>query len=155
MAGRTSRYNKLESDIDIVCGDIKEAADIFGAASFNVVTSNPPYMIGEHGLQNPYMPKAIARHEILCTLEDVASQASRVLKDRGYKFQLNLMSLHGIYGRRAAQVSHCLLKNGYYDYVGSDLHWLGVYEDTVEHLLLTRTEQQQLKALLENNHSLW
>ena len=83
MAGRTIRYNKLESDIDIVCGDIKEAADIFGAASFNVVTSNPPYMIGEHGLQNPYMPKAIARHEILCTLEDVASQASRVLKDRG------------------------------------------------------------------------
>ena len=46
MAGRTIRYNKLESDIDIVCGDIKEAADIFGAASFNVVTSNPPYMIG-------------------------------------------------------------------------------------------------------------
>lgn len=83
MAGRTIRYNKLESDIDIVCGDIKEAADIFGAASFNVVTSNPPYMIGEHGLQNPYMPKAIARHEIMCTLEDVVSQASKVLKDRG------------------------------------------------------------------------
>ena len=85
----------------------------------------------------------------------MADEDYRVLKDRGYKFQLNLMSLHGIYGRRAAQVSHCLLKNGYYDYVGSDLHWLGVYEDTVEHLLLTRTEQQQLKALLENNHSLW
>ena len=32
--------------VDIVCGDIKEAAGIFGAASFDVVTSNPPYMIG-------------------------------------------------------------------------------------------------------------
>ena len=85
----------------------------------------------------------------------MADEDYRVLKDRGYKFQLNLMSLHGIYGRRAAQVSHRLLKNEYYDYAGSDLHWLGVYEDTVEHLLLTRTEQQQLKALLENNHSLW
>lgn len=83
MAGRTVSYNHLEQDIDIVCGDIKEAAEIFGAASFHVVTSNPPYMIGQHGLQNPYMPKAIARHEILCTLEDVVSQASRVLKDRG------------------------------------------------------------------------
>lgn len=84
MARRSVTYNNLEQDIDIVCGDIKEAAEIFGAASFHAVTCNPPYMIGQHGLQNPYMPKAIARHEILCTLEDVVSQASRVLKDRGH-----------------------------------------------------------------------
>lgn len=83
MAERSVKYNSLESDIEIVCGDIKEAADIFGAASFHVVTSNPPYMIGQHGLQNPYMAKAIARHEVLCTLEDVVSQAAAVLKDRG------------------------------------------------------------------------
>ena len=83
MASRSVAYNGLESAIDIVCGDIKEAAEIFGAASFDVVTSNPPYMIGQHGLRNPDMPKAIARHEVLCNLEDVVSQASRVLKDRG------------------------------------------------------------------------
>lgn len=83
MASRSVRYNGLDSDIDIVCGDIKEAAEIFGAASFHAVTCNPPYMIGQHGLQNPYVAKAIARHEILCTLEDVVSQAARVLKDRG------------------------------------------------------------------------
>lgn len=83
MAGRSVRYNHLEDDVEIVQGDIKEAADIFGAASFDVVTSNPPYMIGQHGLQNPYMAKAIARHEILCTLEDVVSQTAKVLKDRG------------------------------------------------------------------------
>lgn len=83
MAQRSVAYNNLEQDIDIVCGDIKEAAEIFGAASFHAVTSNPPYMIGQHGLQNPYMAKAIARHEILCTLEDVVSQAAKVLKDRG------------------------------------------------------------------------
>ena len=34
-------------------------------------------MIGQHGLQNPYMAKAIARHEILCTLEDVVSQTAK------------------------------------------------------------------------------
>ena len=83
MARRSVRYNSLESDIDIICGDIKEAADIFGAASFDVETSNPPYMIGQHGLRNPDMPKAIARHEVLCNLEDVVSQASKVLKERG------------------------------------------------------------------------
>ena len=83
MARRSVLYNCMEEDIDIVCGDIKEAAEIFGAASFDVVTSNPPYMIGQHGLRNPNMPKAIARHEVLCNLEDVVSQASKVLKERG------------------------------------------------------------------------
>mgnify|MGYP000463652106 CR=1 FL=1 len=59
MAGRSVRYNHLEDDVEIVRGDIKEAADIFGAASFDVVTSNPPYMIGQHGLKNPSETKAI------------------------------------------------------------------------------------------------
>ena len=89
MATRSVQYNGLEYSVDIVCGDIKEAAGIFGAASFDVVRSNPPYMIGAHGLQNPYMAKAIARHEVLCTLEDVVSQASKVLKDRGRFFMVH------------------------------------------------------------------
>ena len=83
MAERSVRYNHMEEDVSIVQGDIKEAAGIFGAASFHVVTCNPPYMIGQHGLPNPHMPKAIARHEVLCTLEDVVSQASKLLTDRG------------------------------------------------------------------------
>ena len=83
MADRSVKYNCLDDRIQIVEGDIKEAAGIFGAASFDVVTCNPPYMIGQHGLTNPHMPKAIARHEILCTFDDVANQAARVLKDRG------------------------------------------------------------------------
>ncbi len=56
---------------------------MFGAASFDVVTCNPPYMTADHGLTNPHLPKAIARHEVLCTLEDVIAQTSRVLKSRG------------------------------------------------------------------------
>ena len=83
MAGRSVIYNELESDVNIVQGDIKEAAEIFGAASFDVVTCNPPYMIGNHGLRNDDMPKTIARHEVLCTLEDVVREAAKVLKDRG------------------------------------------------------------------------
>ena len=83
MARRSVELNDLSDSVSIIQGDIKEAASIFGAASFDVVTSNPPYMIGQHGLRNPDMPKAIARHEVLCNLEDVVSQASRVLKDRG------------------------------------------------------------------------
>lgn len=83
MAARSVAYNHLEEQISIRQGDIKEASAMFGRASFDVVTSNPPYMIHSHGLENPHLPKAIARHEILCTLEDVISQASKVLKVRG------------------------------------------------------------------------
>ena len=83
MARRSVAYNHLEESISIVTGDIKEAAALFGAASFDVVTSNPPYMTGNHGLVNPEQPKAIARHELLCTLEDVVSQSSRLLKPGG------------------------------------------------------------------------
>ena len=86
MARRSVELNALSDSVSIVQGDIKEAASIFGAASFDVVTCNPPYMIGQHGLTNPHLPKAIARHEILCSFDDVACQAARVLKDRGRFF---------------------------------------------------------------------
>jgi len=83
MARRSVAINGLEEKINIVIGDIKEAGQIFGGASFDVVTCNPPYMIGDHGIANPDAPKAIARHEILCTLEDVVSQAAKVLRPGG------------------------------------------------------------------------
>ena len=83
MAQRSVCLNDLEEKVKIVRGDIREAADLFGKGTFDVVTSNPPYMTGRHGLVNPDMPKAIARHEILCTLEDVIAQASMVLKENG------------------------------------------------------------------------
>jgi len=83
MAIRSVAFNGLENKIEIMQGDIKEASCIFGGASFDVVTSNPPYMNENHGLVNPDSHKAIARHEILCTLEDVIREASKVLKDKG------------------------------------------------------------------------
>ena len=83
MAARSVILNKLTDKIDIVHGDIKEAEKIFKKASFDVVTSNPPYMNDNHGIKNPEMPKAIARHEILCTLEDVIKEATLMLKPSG------------------------------------------------------------------------
>lgn len=83
MAKRSVLYNHLEDKIKVVCGDIKEASALFGAASFDVVTTNPPYMNDKHGLKNPDLPKAIARHEVMCTLEDVIREAAKVLKVNG------------------------------------------------------------------------
>ncbi|MDE7029650.1 MAG: tRNA1(Val) (adenine(37)-N6)-methyltransferase [Lachnospiraceae bacterium] len=84
MARRSVQLNHLEDKISIVTGDLREADQFFDAASFDVVTCNPPYMIGQHGLKNPDAPKAIARHEILCTLEDVVRMAARLLRPGGY-----------------------------------------------------------------------
>lgn len=89
MARRSVQLNGLEDKIDIVTGDIKEADKLFAAASFDVITCNPPYMIGKHGLTNPDAPKAIARHEILCTLEDVVRNAAKLLKPGGSFFMVH------------------------------------------------------------------
>ena len=83
MATRSVAYNNLTDKIQIVNGDIKEAAKLFGPASFDVVTTNPPYMNDNHGIKNPELPMAIARHEILCSLEDVVREGAKVLKENG------------------------------------------------------------------------
>lgn len=89
MARRSVLLNGLENKIDIVTGDIKEAGSLFDAASFDVITCNPPYMIEQHGLTNPEDAKAIARHEILCTLEDVIAQAAGLLRPGGNFFMVH------------------------------------------------------------------
>lgn len=83
MAARSVALNHLEEKVSIVKGDIKEASRLFGAASFDVVTSNPPYINDAHGLKNQDLPKAIARHEVLCTLDDVAREAAKLLRPGG------------------------------------------------------------------------
>ena len=86
MAARSVAWNGLQDKISIVTGDIKEADRIFPSASFDCITCNPPYMIGQHGVVNPDEPKAIARHEILCSFGDVAGQTAKLLRPGGHFF---------------------------------------------------------------------
>ena len=83
MARRSVMLNHLENKIDIVTGDIKDASKYFGASSFDVVTTNPPYMINSHGLKNGLEAKTIARHEVLCTLEDIIRESAKLLRPKG------------------------------------------------------------------------
>lgn len=82
MARRSVIFNRLQERIHITTGDISTASALFGNQSFDAVVTNPPYMNDRHGLKNPELPKAIARHEILCTLEDVIRESSRILKPK-------------------------------------------------------------------------
>ncbi len=83
LARRSVELNGLSDRIKIITGDIKNAAELFGKASFSVVTVNPPYMNEDSGLINPSSAKAIARHELLCTLEDVLRVSASLLKPGG------------------------------------------------------------------------
>lgn len=89
MSKKSVELNQLEQKISVVQGDIKEVQNIFERHSFNAVTSNPPYMLCTQGKQNPNDSKAIARHEVLCTLEDVVSAADFLLKSHGRFFMIH------------------------------------------------------------------
>ena len=89
MARRSVMYNGLEDKIDIIEGDIRNASKRFGAGSFQVITVNPPYMIGEHGLKNENEALYIARHEVLCTLEDVLRDSARLLTPKGRLYMVH------------------------------------------------------------------
>lgn len=84
MARRSVKLNGLEEKIEILTGDIREADRLFEAASFDVITCNPPYMIGKHGLQNAERVKTIARHEVCCTFQDIAEMTAKLLRPGGH-----------------------------------------------------------------------
>lgn len=84
MARRSLIINGQEGKIRIDHGDVKEVRNLYKQDSFDYVTCNPPYMTGSHGKTNEEYEKAISRHEILCTLEDVVSASAWLLKHSGH-----------------------------------------------------------------------
>ena len=89
MAERSVKMNGLEDKVSIVRGDVKDALKLFKRESFNVITSNPPYMTESAGAGNENEPKAIARHEIMCTLDDVIREGSKLLKVSGRFYMIH------------------------------------------------------------------
>ncbi len=84
MARRSVALNHLESRVSILTGDIANCpVELVPKGMFHHVVSNPPYQKKGSGIQNPTDSKAIARHEIFCTLEDVISLAARSLTEGG------------------------------------------------------------------------
>lgn len=89
MAQRSITLNDLGERVKIVNEDLKEIVNKMDLYSFDAVTSNPPYMNPGAGLINPEGMKAISRHEVKCTLEDVISTSSKMLKDRGHFYMVH------------------------------------------------------------------
>ena len=119
MARRSVLHNHLEDRVEIVTGDIKEAAEIFKPAFFDVITTNPPYMLAEHGLKNPDDAKADARHEVLCTLDDILRESMRLLQDKGRFYMIH----------RPFRLTEILIKMNYYKIEPKRIQFIYPYID--------------------------
>lgn len=86
LAQKSIRLNGLQGRVSIICGDVKKIRDIFSPSEFDVITCNPPYMKNTCGLKNENEALRIARHEVLCSLEDVIEGAAYLLKPGGKLF---------------------------------------------------------------------
>ena len=83
-ANRTLALNGLCERVHFDLGDIKNGAEIYGKRQFDLITCNPPYMPCGTAVKNELSTKVIARHEVLCTLEDVISVGAMLVKQHGH-----------------------------------------------------------------------
>jgi len=84
MAVRSIDYNGLSNRLQMIHGDIKDMPEKLGHGKFDVVTCNPPYFTTPaKGEINENEHLAIARHEILCTLEDAIKVSSQLVRQGG------------------------------------------------------------------------
>ncbi len=101
MALRSIAMNGQEKKVRMVQGDVRKVRDTYPQDSFDYVTCNPPYVTGDHGLTNLSYDIAVARHEILCSLEDVVRSSAWLLKHGGH-----LVMVHRPY--RLAEIIYTL-----------------------------------------------
>lgn len=106
MAKRSVILNNLEDKIEVLQGDLKDAPGSMGAGAFDVITCNPPYRPIGLGEVNRYDAHAIARHEIMCNLEDVINAASKWLKYHGRFYMVHRPDrlVDALYLMRAAKL---------------------------------------------------
>lgn len=83
MARRSVLLNNLEEKMEIINCNFKNLYSIFDSNSLDCIVSNPPYKKANSGVLNQNLSKLISRHEIECTLDDIISTSSKLLKNSG------------------------------------------------------------------------
>lgn len=84
MAQQSVKLNHLESQIELVCEDIKDYSQKVETDTFDCITCNPPYFVySEQSLVNDSKAKVYARHESTLELEDVMKVSRKLLKNNG------------------------------------------------------------------------
>jgi len=83
IAARNVRLNGLTHRIRMIQADFRDGHRLLHGEKFDIVLSNPPYLKVDEGRLSPSLEKAVARHELKCTLDDVVRSAGTLIKDRG------------------------------------------------------------------------
>lgn len=124
----------------------------------NHVLCETSYMMYEHGITEMIYEIMCAEYQPVIAHPERYEYANREIyfrwKDKDYQYQLNLLSLAGTYGSNAVAKARYLLKEGMYDYVGSDMHGLSNFERFLPEIRLDKKCLEQLERLIENNKRL-
>ncbi|MCR4610636.1 MAG: tRNA1(Val) (adenine(37)-N6)-methyltransferase [Lachnospiraceae bacterium] len=119
MAKRSVEYNNLSDKIRIDNADVKDAVDLYGTSNFDVITTNPPYMTVSRGIVNPNDTKAISRHEVSVTIEDIARISSKLLREKGRFYMVHrpnrLMEIIVVLGKYDLEVKRLRMVHPYID----------------------------------------
>jgi tRNA1Val (adenine37-N6)-methyltransferase len=86
LAARNLRLHGLEDRFQILCTNLKELPSRLPRASFDWITSNPPYRRIDTGRVNPDPQKALARHELTADLADICRVTAYLLREKGRAF---------------------------------------------------------------------
>lgn len=89
MAHRSVEINNLQDRVDFMCADLKDTAALKKLERVDVVTVNPPYKLMNAGIKNATDKLTIARHEVMCNLEDVIAASRILLKDNGRLYMVH------------------------------------------------------------------
>lgn len=77
------KINAMADQVDIICRDIRTCDQSVFNTRFNRIISNPPYRSKNTGRISPSLPRAIARHELMLTLDELVQAAERLLIPEG------------------------------------------------------------------------
>lgn len=80
------KINSIEDKIEVINADLRELGGRLPKGTFDIVTMNPPYKAPNAGIKNNSDAASIARHELSCTMADVAAAASSLLRFGGKLF---------------------------------------------------------------------
>jgi len=83
LAAHNAAQNGLASRVRCECADLRALGAKPARAPFDLVLSNPPYHEAASGRVSSDRTRALAHHELGCSLGDVLATASRLLTPRG------------------------------------------------------------------------
>ncbi|MDR0919847.1 MAG: methyltransferase [Oscillospiraceae bacterium] len=67
-------------NVKAICGDLKS---LEYNEEFTLITCNPPYKKEGTGIENPNISERIARHEVMCNINDICKISKKMLKHNG------------------------------------------------------------------------